>query len=87
MRNAWVDHIRAFAAKHKVPYGCALSNPECRKTYKSKKPTATQLLDDVEGIDAVDYDAMHAFVEKKIRRNSPEDTLASVLKKFGYSYS
>ncbi len=85
MVNAWVQHIKQFAAKHKIAYGCALSNPDCRKTYKSKKPTAKQLLDELDGIEPDDYEAMHSFLEKKIKRSSPDVAVAALLKKFGYS--
>jgi hypothetical protein len=37
MANAWVEHIRQFAKARGLAYGCALSNAECRATYKSKK--------------------------------------------------
>ena len=36
MTNKWIEHIRAFAKSHNVPYGCALSNPECLASYKAK---------------------------------------------------
>jgi len=84
MVNAWVQHIKQFAAKKKVPYGCALSDPACRASYKSKKVSATQLLDDLDGVEETDYAAMHAFLEKKLKRSSTEVAEAAVLKKFGY---
>ena len=84
MVNAWIQHIKQFAAKKKVPYGCALSDHACRATYKSKKISATQLLDDLDGVEEADYTAMHAFLEKKLKRSSPEVAKAAVLKKFGY---
>ena len=34
--NAWVQHVREFAAKNGMPYGCAISQPECRRTYVTK---------------------------------------------------
>jgi len=37
MANKWVEHIRAFAKKHNLSYGCALSDPKCKETYKSGK--------------------------------------------------
>ena len=67
MVNAWIQHIKQFAAKKKVPYGCALSDPACRATYKSKKISATQLLDDLDGLEPDDITAMHAFLEKKTK--------------------
>ena len=41
--SAWIQHIKNFAKKNNVSYGCALSMPECKKEYHQKK----QLLTDV----------------------------------------
>ncbi len=83
--NAWVVFLKDYSKKNKIPYSCAVANPECKRLYRLQKPTATQLLGDLEGIEPSDYNAMHAFVEKKLQRSSPEVTIAAVLKKFGYS--
>lgn len=32
--NAWVEHIRAYATEHGIPYGQALSDPACRAAYR-----------------------------------------------------
>ena len=37
MSNAWVEHVRQFAAQHNMPYGCAISIPACRESYHKKK--------------------------------------------------
>ena len=85
MVNAWVAHIKAFAAKHKIAYGCALSNPDCRASYKpKKKPSARSLLSSVDGIEKADMPAMEIALERKLKRSSPETALDSVLKRFGY---
>jgi len=41
MVNRWVEHIRKFAKENGKTYGCALSDPACRASYKPlpKKPT------------------------------------------------
>jgi len=31
--NAWTLHVKAFARKHNLSYGCAMSTPECRESY------------------------------------------------------
>ena len=80
-----MTHIRAWAAKNKVPYGCALSNPQCRASYKSKKPTARQLLADVEGIDRADVGPMLADLDKRLRRVGADAALAATLRAFDYS--
>jgi len=38
MPNAWVTHVKQYAADNKLSYGCALSMPECKAAYK-KEPT------------------------------------------------
>ena len=37
--NRWVDHVKAFAKANNLAYGCAISNPQCKASYKkiSKK--------------------------------------------------
>ena len=42
MVNKWIEHIKAFAKAHNISYGCALSNPKCLATYKSKKNNTIQ---------------------------------------------
>ena len=83
--NPWVVFLKDYAKKHKIPSSCAVANPECKKLYRAKKPSATQLMDDFEGIEDADYTAMHAFLEKKLLRSSAEVAKAAVLKKFEYS--
>jgi hypothetical protein len=36
MPNAWVTHVKKFAADNKLSYGCALSMPECKSSYKKE---------------------------------------------------
>jgi len=33
--NPWVLHVRSFALKNGITYGCALSDPRCKETYKT----------------------------------------------------
>ncbi len=91
MSNAWVDHIKAFAEKNKVPYACALVNPACRASYKpavkTNKPSAQRLLDEVSqevDINDDDFEEMEIDLEKKLKRMSPQKAIYAVLKKFGY---
>jgi hypothetical protein len=42
MPNAWVNHVKQFAAANKTTYGCALSMSECKNSYKSKKEPKTK---------------------------------------------
>ena len=38
MPNAWVTHVKKFAANSNVSYSSAISMPECKQSYK-KEPT------------------------------------------------
>jgi len=35
--TAWTEHIKSFAAKHNISYGCALSLPACSVAYDKAK--------------------------------------------------
>ena len=37
MANAWVEHVKDFAKRRGLSYGCAISHPDCSKEYKSDK--------------------------------------------------
>jgi hypothetical protein len=39
--NPWVTHIKDFARKNGLSYGCALSNAKCKETYH-KQPKETK---------------------------------------------
>lgn len=41
MANAWIEHVRKFARENNKTYGCALSDPAAKASYKKspKKPT------------------------------------------------
>ena len=47
MPNRWVEHVRAFAAKNKLSYMCAMSDPNIKKGYlptERKKHKAEKLV-------------------------------------------
>lgn len=37
MPNAWVTHVKQYAAANNTSYGCAMSDSNCKAAYKSKK--------------------------------------------------
>jgi hypothetical protein len=41
--NPWVEHIKSFAKQNNLSYGCALSNPKCKQSYKGKKSGGKRL--------------------------------------------
>ena len=42
MPSAWIEHIKEFAKQKNLSYGCALSDPECSRTYRLKYPPKTK---------------------------------------------
>jgi 16S rRNA G966 N2-methylase RsmD len=47
MPNAWVTHVKKFAANNNVSYSCAISMPECKQSYK-KEPTKVSTIKEKE---------------------------------------
>ena len=37
MASAWVTHVKSFAQKHKIKYGEALKNAQCKSEYHKSK--------------------------------------------------
>jgi hypothetical protein len=37
MANAWVMHVKQWALRNKMTYGCAMSDPRCKRDYQIKK--------------------------------------------------
>ena len=37
MKSSWVTHVKAFAQKHKMKYGDALKNAQCKSEYHKSK--------------------------------------------------
>jgi hypothetical protein len=42
MPNAWVEHIKKYAKYNNGSYGCALSMPDCKNSYKKTKESKTK---------------------------------------------
>ena len=38
MKSSWVAHVMAFSKKHKMKYGDALKNAQCKSEYHKSKP-------------------------------------------------
>jgi len=38
--NKWIEHVKDFAKKNSVSYGCAISMPECKASYKTGETQA-----------------------------------------------
>ena len=43
MSNPWITHVKEFAKRNNVSYGCAISMPECKNNYIQidKQPVVT----------------------------------------------
>lgn len=41
MANKWIEHLKAYAKKHKISYCEAVSSEECRKEYHKNKEKET----------------------------------------------
>lgn len=58
MPNSWVEHVRTFAANHKLSYGCAITNPKCKAAYMKAYPTPEMIFDEsveISGLTDPDY--------------------------------
>lgn len=42
MGNPWIEHIKRYAKENGKSYACALSDPECKASYKQKPPTSSE---------------------------------------------
>jgi len=77
MPNRWVDHVKSFAAQNNLSYGCALSTPACKETYRAKYGVTKKLTkkQNIQKMGAEDFDAPNIKMvvkEKKKRKPTPE---------------
>ena len=45
MPNKWIEHVKKFSRENNMSYGCAISDPRCKSSYKqpeTKQPTFKQ---------------------------------------------
>jgi hypothetical protein len=69
MANAWVEHIRRFAKEKGMTYGCALTDPECKATYKKPPKPLTQKKER-ENMGAEDASAKAIVAEEKAKKSA-----------------
>lgn len=69
MANAWVEHIKRFARDKGMTYGCALSDPECKATYK-KPPRPLTQKKERESMGAEDASAKAIVAEEKAKKSA-----------------
>jgi hypothetical protein len=71
MPNAWVEHVRKFASKNNMSYGCAVSDAECKASYhrqkaRNAKKTRTPA-QEMEGMGAEDMPVAEAAKRRRAR--------------------
>lgn len=75
--NPWVHHVRTFAEKNKMSYGCALSNPEIKAGYEKGKFTRPS---DVKTLPEKDCGPATASKKRKAKGKGEEDEAKKHLK-------
>jgi hypothetical protein len=55
MPNAWVQHVKKFALKNNKSYGCAISDPECKQSYKKSNIDVNSLENELKNINTHYY--------------------------------
>ena len=72
MVNAWVEHVRNFAKKNGISYGCAVSNADCKSSYHKQKARNAKKTrtpeQETEGMGAEDTDAVKKVKKPKKKK-------------------
>ena len=42
MPNKWVEHVEKIAKDNNISYGCAVSDPKCKNSYKTTNDQKTE---------------------------------------------
>ena len=48
--SKWVEHIKDFAKRNNLTYGCALSDPKCSEEYRIKNPKPVKAVKGKKGV-------------------------------------
>jgi hypothetical protein len=79
MPNAWVIHVKKWSAENNKTYGCAVSDPDCRASYKKpikeKKLTKKQKLKNLEN-EAYEMKMMEQEEKKQRQKQKDEENEA-----------
>ena len=71
MPNAWVEHVRKFASKNGMSYGCAVSDPECKAKYHRQKARNAKMTrtpaQETEGMGAEDVSVAEEAKKRRAR--------------------
>ena len=44
MPNKWVEHVKAYASANGLSYACAMTNADCKASYKKYDPSKTKVM-------------------------------------------
>ena len=82
MPNAWVEHVRKFAAKNGMSYGCAVSDAECKAKYHRQKARNAKMTrtpaQEMEDMGAEDVNV----AEKPKKKKSMPDDVGKLIQDF-----
>lgn len=80
MPNAWVMHVKKWSAANNKAYGCAVSDPDCRASYK--KPVKIKPLTKKQQIKEREYEANEMqMMEQEEKKQRQEEKKKAQLKK------
>ena len=95
--NKWIDHIKKFAKENNISYGCALSDQECKNSYKkmkeekyarlisaqTRREARSLFYSQTEKTKQRDYEIVKNELQELIFKTS-NDILLKVFKKYNY---
>lgn len=89
MPNAWVMHVKKWAAENNKSYGCAVSDPECKATYRkpikekplTKKQKQKNLENEAREMQMMEQEEKtQKQIQKKIAQNKREKEEEEMMK-------
>lgn len=90
MANKWIQHVKEFASKNNISYGCALTMPECKESYRKNvsKPKATAKPKTVQDIINIavkllakrDIELSESSMKNLEKSSTPEKVIKKMLK-------
>ena len=75
MSNRWIQHVKEYAIKHNISYGCAISTPDCKAEYQAKygnrKKLSKKKEKELMGMEDVNVNAPIKLTIKEKERKKP----------------
>jgi hypothetical protein len=66
--SKWIEHIRDFAKRNNLTYGCALSDPKCSEEYRIKNPKPVKAVKGKKGKQEEETFEITPVKRKKIKK-------------------